>query len=78
MNRPDLLSKVSAEVDRARSLYPRFNSLHEGYAVMLEEVEELWEMIRKSKELNADDRMRDEAIQIAAMAIRFIEDLYES
>jgi hypothetical protein len=49
MNRPDLLSKVSAEVDRARSLYPRFNSLHEGYAVMLEEVEELWEMIRKSK-----------------------------
>jgi hypothetical protein len=35
-------------------------------------------MIRKSKELNADDRMRDEAIQIAAMAIRFIEDLYES
>jgi hypothetical protein len=78
MNRPDLLSKVSAEVDRARSLYPRFNSLHVGYAVMLEEVEELWEMIRKSKELNADDRMRDEAIQIAAMAIRFIEDLYES
>jgi hypothetical protein len=77
MKRSDLLNAISAEVDHAKNLYPKFNSLHEGYAVMLEEVEELWELIRKSKLLKADDCMRNEAIQIAAMAVRFVEDLYE-
>jgi len=76
MHRPTLFRKISNEVDRAEELYPTFHSLHEGYAVIKEELDELWDMIKKSKKLKADIYMKEECIQVAAMAIRFIEDLY--
>jgi hypothetical protein len=62
---------VLNEVERASSKYPSFNSPHEGYAVLLEEVDELWD------EVKADniDLACAEAIQVAAMAIRFVVDL---
>jgi hypothetical protein len=75
MTREDLLHKISKEVSRAQSIYPTFNSTHEGYAVLLEEVHELWDMVRKNKGTTSDPSMDSECIQIAAMAIRFIEDL---
>jgi len=45
-----------------------FHSPHEGYAVLLEEVDELWD------EVKADnvEKARQEAVQVAAMAVRFI------
>ena len=47
------------------------NSAHEAYAVMAEEVDELWDHV-KTKQKNRDlGAMRKEAIQVAAMAIRF-------
>ena len=49
-----------------------FNSPHEGYAVLLEEMDELWTEIKK-KSPNVK-QMRREAIQIGAMAIRFLYD----
>lgn len=65
------LNAVSAEVNRARAAWPRFNSAHEGNAVLLEEVDELWEHV-KTKQKNRDlAAMRKEALQVAAMAIRF-------
>jgi len=66
-----ILLEVKAELERARALHPRrFNSAHEGYAVLLEEVDELWDEIKA----NPQDRrrMRAEAIQVAAMAMRFL------
>lgn len=77
MTRSELFSKVLIELDAAKKAYHGFHSLHEGYAVMQEEVDELWDLIKKSKLIVADDRMMKECIQIAAMAFRFIEDLYE-
>ena len=52
-------------------------SAHEGYAVLLEEVDELWDEVKKnpSKYAHRDKDMRKEAIQIAAMAIRFVLDV---
>ena len=44
--------------------------MHEGYAVLKEEIEELWEMIKVDNYEEAEK----EAIQVAAMAIRFIID----
>jgi len=76
--REELLNAIHDEVNRAKGLYPKFHSLHEGYGVLLEEVDELWDMIKASKLIKADDRMKAEAIQIAAMAVRFIEDLYDA
>ena len=67
-----ILFDVRVELERANKLHPAFHSTHEGYAVLQEEVEELWEGVRR----NADDNyLRREAEQIAAMAVRFILDL---
>lgn len=73
----DLFKEVEKELKEARQKYNTFHSNHEGYAVIKEEVDELWDFIKQSKLTYADDRMRKECIQISAMAIRFIEDLYK-
>lgn len=89
------------EMLRASAKFPPFNSGHEGYAVLLEEVEELkdeifWgptkggiitidlrdEPFPPMEEEAKEDRqarrvklMREEAIQVAAMAMRFVIDV---
>jgi hypothetical protein len=55
-----------------------FNSNHEGYAVLLEEVRELENEVFFGEKKNGDNhknRLRQEAVQIAAMAVRFIQEL---
>lgn len=68
-----IAGEVANEVARAMSKFPPFNSSHEGWAVIKEEVDELWEEVRENRgrELSA----REEAIQIAAMAIRYVHDI---
>ena len=68
----EIASEMAVEVKRAREMYPRFNSTHEGYAILLEEVEELWDEIKQKQSDNL--KLRTEAIQVGAMAIRFIQD----
>jgi hypothetical protein len=68
-----ILIEVQKELMTAMQKFPDFNSGHEGYAVLREEVDELWTEI-KAKEANKD-RIKKEAIQVAAMAIRLIFDL---
>jgi len=70
-----VLDEIANEVKSAQQKYHPFNSNHEGYAVLLEEVDELWDEIKESKDIKATAGMKKECIQIAAMAVRFIEDL---
>lgn len=65
------LAEVRAEVIRAIEKFPTFNSAHEGYAVILEELDELWIEVMG----NRVDLARDEAVQVAAMAVRFMTDI---
>jgi len=65
---------VGAELARARSKFPPFHSAHEGYAVILEELSELWEEVRKYPKYDLL-KLQTEAIQTAAMALRFAEDI---
>lgn len=59
------------ELVRARRKFPRpFASAHEGYAVLREEVDELWSCVKHDDVQGA----RREAVQVLAMAIRFLED----
>jgi hypothetical protein len=48
------------------------NGPHEGYAVILEELDELWDLVKAYPKRASTDDMRPEAIQIAAMAVRFV------
>ena len=63
-----LLEVVRLELESATAKFGPMASAHEGYAVILEEMDELWEAI-KSKEASRED-VQDEAVQVAAMASR--------
>lgn len=67
------LSDVLEELERAEKKFPRpFINAHEGYAILLEELDELKAEIWEQEENPA--RVRREAIQVAAMALRFLKD----
>jgi NTP pyrophosphatase (non-canonical NTP hydrolase) len=69
-----LIEEVLTEINKAKLKHGTapFNSTHEGYAVLLEEVEELWQEIKSD---NRSGNMRKEAIQVAAMILRFLAEL---
>lgn len=72
------LEKIGAEVHRAKSIHTKnFHNLHEGYAVLKEEVDELWDEIKvnPNKENFSLFKIKNEAIQSAAMLTRFIIEL---
>lgn len=65
-------NEVTKELARALKIHPPMNSAHEGWAVLLEEVDELWDEIKLRPSLRDKQRMREEAVQVAAMAMRFL------
>jgi hypothetical protein len=67
----DIAFECTAEVIGAMEKFPPFNSAHEGYAVLLEEVDELWDHVKTNQKRRDIEAMRKECIQIAAMAMRF-------
>ena len=60
------------ELERATEKFGEFHSTHEGYAVLKEEVDALWDVVKQN---GSQERLRAEAVQVAAMALRFILDL---
>lgn len=75
MNASEALDHIAAEYIRASDTFPKFNNAHEGYAVLLEEVDELWDAVKLNQ--SYPDRLHQitgEAIQVAAMAMRILVD----
>lgn len=71
-----LIEETREELARAHREFPvPLNSPHEGYAVLLEEIDELWDEVKKKRRDRDPIRMREECVQIAAMAIRFAVEL---
>ncbi len=68
-----VLMEVVAELEDATAKFPPMNTPHEGYAVILEELDELWESVKT----NRGDWLtaRTEATQLAAMALRYLLDI---
>ena len=71
----DVLIEVSIEVENAEANWPAMNSAHEAYGVLAEEFHELQEHVFTNQKKRDLDAMRMEAIQVAAMAIRFVRDI---
>jgi len=69
------LRRIEEELARATKKYPPMNSAHEAYAFLLEEVDELWEEVKVKQSKHDYKAMRDECVQIGAMAARFIRDV---
>lgn len=70
-----IVARVAEEVERAERKHPAMNSPHEGYAVLLEEVDELWDEIKRDE--GRATAAQIEAIQVAAMAVRYLLNLTE-
>lgn len=78
----EIAEQIATEVRRAVQIHRGMTSLHESYAVILEELDEFWEQVKiNPKKLNGEDQqrrmaiLRNELIQTAAMCVRSIFDL---
>jgi len=69
------LQAIFKEYLRASEKFGAFASPHEGASIIREEYEELWEEVKKQYEDRSLKLMRKEAIQLGAMALRFLVDL---
>ena len=67
----DFIQGMIREYAEARAKYQPFHSAHEGYAVLLEEVDELWDWVRRKSSARSHLAMWKECLQIAAMAMAF-------
>ena len=67
---------VAKEIEKARAKHAPMHGPHEGYAVILEELDELWDEVRCR--VHNRSTMRKEALHVAAMALRFVEDVCDA
>lgn len=71
-----IVEDILREYRKAREVHAPMRGAHEGYAVILEELDELWDEVKASKP--SDPRraaIRREAIQLGAMALAFIKEV---
>lgn len=69
--RDNLIAAIEQELNRGYSKHGKAQwGRHEFYAILKEEVDELWQVV---KENGAQVTLWREAIQVAAVAIRFME-----
>ena len=68
MKSDQIIKLVLTELYRATKLYGPFPSKMHGLAVIQEEVDELWDAVRRK------EGAQGECVQVAAMAVRFLMD----
>ncbi|WP_330253078.1 hypothetical protein OG874_00235 [Nocardia sp. NBC_00565] len=66
-----ILVGVVTELGEVSRRFPPRNSMHEGWALLREEVDELWDEVKAGDV----DRALAEAQQVAVSALRFIHDI---
>lgn len=73
MDLDEALKNIKEEYLRAVKKYGVIDDAHQGYALILEELDELWDKVKlRPNTIDRLNSMRIEAIQVGAMAIRFI------
>lgn len=72
-----IANAAASEAIDAGLKWPAMNSAHEGYGVLMEEVRELEAHVFTNQKRRDLAEMRAEAIQVAAMAIRFVHDVID-
>ena len=66
---------VKNELKKARSGHGRQSSAHEGYAILLEEVDELWDEVKKKQNIRDPKAMLAEIVQVASCCQKMAEDV---
>ena len=75
MKPDDAFKLIEDEFLRANDLYSNLHSNHEAYAVIKEEMDELWDEIKKNKDTMGNKKIIKELIQIGAMVVRYLDNL---
>lgn len=76
-----VIGEVEDEITRAVKVYQPLNSPHEAASVIKEEYDEFWDEVKAYNLRRGRDtrpRMREELIQLAAMAVRAITDVIDN
>jgi NTP pyrophosphatase (non-canonical NTP hydrolase) len=72
--RDPVADRVSARIGLRMTvvsrLHPEYNSLHEAYGILAEEVAEFFDEVRQPEGAERDERALEELIDIAVVAIR--------
>jgi restriction endonuclease S subunit len=72
----ELLALIELELQRAKARFPnRINSFHEGYGIILEEFDELWDEIKKNETTRSPAMIQSEGIHVIITVIRMLQDL---
>ena len=66
---------VVEELVKARKKHGPMLSVHEGYAVILEELDEVWDEVKKRTKERDLDNLLIELIQVSSMAQKMAEDI---
>lgn len=66
------------ELERARKKFPPMASAHEGYAVILEELDELWDIIKQKQSVRDYAALRKETVQLGAMVLAFLIEIVDT
>lgn len=70
MSIQEIIKDVIEEVSSAEKKYSPYRSSHEGYAIIKEEVDELWDEVKRKDQNYA--RQYTEAKHIACTAVRYM------
>lgn len=77
MTNRDACTLIIDEADRAEAAHGHYTSLHEAYAVLLEEVDELWDIVKLKKKDRRREDLIEEVTQIGAIALKILRDCKE-
>ena len=66
------------ELNLAREKFRPMASAHEGYAVIAEEFDELWEIVKQKQTKRDYADFRKETIQLGAMVLAFLVEIIET
>lgn len=70
------VAAVMEELQKAERHGKEFASLHEGYAVILEELDEVWDITRQKRRYRSEEDLRKEFIQLAAMCFKALGSMH--
>ena len=70
-----LVEEIDREVLASDRHEKTFASLHEAYAVILEELDEVWDITKQKRKNRNADELRKEFVQVAAMAIKGVKSM---
>jgi len=75
MDKPLAIGLIIEKHEEATRHHKPFGSPHEGFAVMREKMDKLWEIVKKKPHPRKDELLQREAVKVAAMALKFLVDV---